>query len=74
MSLSSVALGLTNVLMLRLERIECVLHGESSHAGSIKTAKNGLAVAVEHARACRNLLRTSCGSNLRKARHELGYR
>jgi len=51
-------------------RIECVLQGKPSHAGSINTAKNGLVVVVEHARTYMNVLRTSCGSNMGKARHE----
>jgi hypothetical protein len=56
--------------MLGWERMECGLQGESSHAGSVTTAKNGLVAIVEHAIASRTVLRTSCGSSSGKARHE----
>ena len=50
-SLSWLALHLIRLVMLGWERMECVLHCESSHAGGIKMAKNGLVVMVEHVRA-----------------------
>ena len=40
------------MLNLGWERMESVIHGEFSHAGSIKTTRNGLLFVVEHARAC----------------------
>jgi len=50
-SLSWLELRRIRVFMMGWERMECVLHGESSHAGSIKMAKSGLVDMVEHARA-----------------------
>jgi hypothetical protein len=54
--------------------MECVLQGESSHIGNIKTANNGLLVVVEHARACRTAFHRSSGSKSRKAMHEHVHR
>jgi len=53
--------------------MEWVFQGESSHSGNIKTAKNGLLVGVEHARACRTDFRRSSSSKSGKARHEHVY-
>ncbi len=50
-SLSWLALSCTWVVILGWESMDCVLQGKTSHAGSIKTAKNGLIGMVEHARA-----------------------
>jgi hypothetical protein len=50
-SVSWLALSWIRMIMLGWERMECFLHGESSHTGSIKMAKNGLVVMVEHVRA-----------------------
>ncbi len=62
--------------MVKLEwgRMEGVLQGDSSHAGNIKTAGNGLLVAVEHARACRTAFRMSLGSKSGKASYEHVHR
>ena len=49
----------------------CVLHGESSHDDSAKTAENGLAVVVEHARAYRPAFSKSSGSYSGTTRHEV---
>jgi len=50
--------------------MECVLQRESSHAGSIKTTRNGLIVVVEHERACRTDFRRFSSSKSGKTRHE----
>ncbi len=50
--------------------MEWAVHGESSHAGSIKTTRNGFEDDVEQARACMIVLRISAGSNSGFARHE----
>ena len=54
--------------------MECVLHGESSHAGSIKTTGNGLSVEEEQARACGNAFLLSVGLYSGTARHEPVHR
>ena len=48
--------------------MESIFQGESSHAGIIKTIKNGLGVVVEHSRACKTVFRRSYGSKLRNDR------
>ena len=50
-SLSWLASSWIRVVMLGWARMECVFHGDSSLAGSIKMAKNGLVVMVQHAKA-----------------------
>jgi len=60
--------------MLGCESMECVLHGESSHAGSIMTSKKGLSVAEEQARACRTAFLISSGSYSGTARHNPVHR
>ena len=67
--LSWLGLRWASVVKLGWERIERVLQGESSHAGNIKTTKNGLLVVVEHSRACRTVFRRPSGSKSRKARY-----
>jgi len=57
--------------MLGWESMACVLHGESSHDDSAKTAENGLAVVVEHARAYRPAFSKSSGSYSGTTRHEV---
>ena len=47
-----------------------VLHGESSHAGNIRTRRNGFADDVVQASACKIVLRMSDGSYSGFARHE----
>jgi hypothetical protein len=54
--------------------MECVLHGESSHVGSIKMTRNGLSVEVEQARACTTTFLIFDGSYLGTARHEPDHR
>ena len=59
-----------SVVKLGWERMDCVFYGDSSHAGSMKTTKNGQLVVVEYARACRtDFGRFSC-SKSGTARHE----
>ena len=41
----------TSMVVLGCERMDCVLQGESSHAGSIKTTSSGLGDDVEEAMA-----------------------
>ena len=60
--------------MLEWDSIESVLHGESSHAGSIMTTSRGLSVAFEQARACRTAFLISAGSCSGTARHKLVHR
>ena len=47
-----------------------VLHGESSHTGSIRTTRNGFADDVAQASACKIVLRMSAGSYSEFDRHE----
>ena len=47
-----------------------VLHGESSHAGSISTTRKGFATDVAHASAWSIVLRMLDGSYSGFARHE----
>jgi hypothetical protein len=72
--LSWLGLRWASVVKLGWEKMECVLQGESSHAGNMKTAKNGLLVVVEHARACITTFRRFSGSKSGKARHEYVHR
>jgi len=62
------------VVKLGCERMECVFQGESSHAGRIKTTRNGLLVVVEHVRACRTDFQRSLSSESGAARHEAIHR
>jgi hypothetical protein len=39
------------MVVLGCESMDCVLHGESSHAGRIKTTRSGLGDIVEEASA-----------------------
>ncbi len=57
--LSWLGLRWASVVKLGWERIDCALQGESSHAGNIKTTRNGLLVVGEHAKACRTAFRRS---------------
>ncbi len=50
------------MVVLGCESLDCVLHGESSHAGRIKATRSGLGDIVEEASACRTTLRISSGS------------
>ena len=50
--------------------MEWVFHGESFHAGIIKTTRNGFADDVAQARACKIVMRMSVGSYSGFARHE----
>ncbi len=45
--------------VLGCESMNCVLHGESSQAGRIKTTRSGLGDIVVEASACRTALRIS---------------
>ena len=46
----------TSRVVLGCDSMDCVLHGESSQAGRIKTTRNGLGDIVEEASACRTAL------------------
>ncbi len=50
-NLSWFACRWTSVVVLGCERMDCVLQGESSHPGSIKTTSSGLGDDVEEAMA-----------------------
>ena len=62
------------MVKLGWKRMKCVLEGESSHVGNIKTTRNGLLVVVEHARACRTDFHMSSSSKSEKAMHEHAHR
>ncbi len=47
--------------MLGCDSNDCVLHGESSQAGRVKTTRSGLGDIVEEASASRAVLRISSG-------------
>jgi hypothetical protein len=70
MSLSWLTWRCTRVVRLGCWSMAWVLHGESSHAGSIGTTRNGLADDVAQASACKIVLRMSAGSYSGFARHE----
>ena len=70
MNLSRFAGRCANVVRLGCWIIEWVLHGESSHAKSIRTTRNGFADNVAHASACKIIMRMSAGSYSGFARHE----
>jgi hypothetical protein len=53
---------LASVVVLGCESMDCVLHGEVSQVGRIKTTRSGLGDIVEEASACRTALRISSGS------------
>ena len=55
---------------LGCESMDCVLQGESSHVGRIKTTKRGLGDAIEHAIACLTDFRMSSGSYSGLAMHD----
>ncbi len=48
--------------VLGCESMDCVLHGEFSHAGRIKTTRSGLGDIVDEESACRTALRMSSAS------------
>ena len=50
------------MVVLGCDRMDCVLQGESSHAGSIKMTSSELGDDVEEAMALRTALRMSSGS------------
>ncbi len=50
-NLSWFACRWTSVVMLGCESMDCVLQGESSHAGRMKTTSSGLGGDVEEAMA-----------------------
>ncbi len=55
---------------LGCESMDCVLQGESSHDGRMKTNKGGLGDAIEQAIACINAFRMSSGSYYGLAMHD----
>ncbi len=64
----------TGIAILGWVSIERVLHGESSHVGSIKMARNELIVEVEQAGACSTTFIVSVGSCSGTVRHEPVHR
>ena len=58
------------MVMLGCDSMDCVLHGESSHADRMKTTKSGLGDIVEEASAWRTVLRISSGSYFGLAIHD----
>ncbi len=72
--LSWLTLKYTSAAMLGWESIYCVLHDESSHDGSIKTARNGLSVEVKQAWTRRAAFVIFARSYWGTARHELVHR
>ena len=70
MNLSWLAGRCASVVRLGCWSMAWVLHGESSHAGSISTTRKGFATAVAHASAWSIVLRMSSGSYSGLARQE----
>ena len=50
------------MVVLGCDSMDCVLHGESSQAGRMKTTRSGLGDVVDEASACKTALRMSSGS------------
>jgi hypothetical protein len=48
-----------SMVVLECDSMDCVLHGESSQAGRIKTTRSGLGDIVKEAIACKTALRIS---------------
>ena len=59
-----------SMAVLGCDSTDCVLHGESSQAGRIKTTNSGLGDIVEEASACRTAARIYFGSYSRLAMHD----
>ena len=74
MNLSWLGLSWTSVATLGWDSMECVLHGASSHAGSIMTISKGLSVAVEQAMVCRTVFLVFADSCSGTSRHEPVHR
>ncbi len=55
---------------LGCDSIDCFLHGESSHAGRMKTTRRGLGDDVELVIACWTAFRMSSGSYSGLAMHD----
>ena len=70
MNLSWLAGRCASVVRLGCWSMAWVLHGESSHAGSISTTIKGFATDVAHASAWSSGLRMSDGSYSEFAMHE----
>ena len=58
------------MVVLGCDSMDCVLHGESSHAGRMKTTKSGLGDIVEEASAWRTAFCISSGSYSGLAMHD----
>jgi len=69
MNLSWLAGSYASVIRLGWWSMEWILHGESSHAGSSRTSRNGFEDDVAQARVCKIVLRMSVGSYSGFARH-----
>ncbi len=70
MNLSCLAGRCASVVRLGCWSLEWILQGESSHAGSIRTTRNGFGDVVAQVRACKIVLRMSVGSYSRVARQD----
>ncbi len=69
-NLSWFALIWARMVVLGCDIMDCVLHGESSQAGRMKTTRSGLGDIVDEASACRTTLRISSGSYSGLAMHD----
>ena len=58
-----------SMVVLGCDSMDCVLHGESSQAGRMKTTSSGLGDVVDEASACKTALRMSSGSHSGLAMH-----
>ncbi len=56
--------------VLRCDSMDCVLHGETFHAGRMKTTRSGLGDVVDEASACKTALRMSSGLYSGLAMHD----
>ena len=59
-----------SMVVLGCDNMDCVLHGESSQAGRMKTTRSGLGDVVDEASACKTALRMSSGSYSGLAMHD----
>ena len=60
-----------SVVIMGWESMECVLHGESSHARCINATRTGFEDIMAQAMACKIVVRMSTGSYSGLARHKI---
>ncbi len=60
-----------SMVVLGCDSMDCVLHGESSQTGRMKTTRRELGDIVDEASACRTALRISSGAYSGLAMHDL---